>query len=177
MPVLLLSFFSLHAQPVVSTKSLRGGWRFEFRQQLHRACHAPHRHRPQELAVRRQRARRTPVGDPIALFIVGDGIGEDVTRTDTGEILSNGRDIDRNIFNFEADIVYELEAGKSYWVSIHAILSDQVADDARFFQLGLLADDPDIVDQSAQLTGGFNNQGEFNEFWQPSNRWDISLRP
>ena len=123
-----------------------------------------------------QRDFQAPVGDPIASFIVGDGVGEDVTRTDTGEVLANGRNIVRNIFNFEADIVYELEADKSYWVSIHALLSDQDADDARYFQLGQLESDPDIVDQSAQLSGGFNNQGEFIEFWRPSNRWDITLR-
>ena len=116
---------------------------------------------------------QAPTGDPIASFTA---IGEDVNRTDTGEILGDGRNPNRNIYNFEADIVYEFEAGRSYWVSLHAVPSDQVADDAKQFQLGAFDYDPAIVDQSAFFTGGYNNAGEFNSFWRQFGRWDIALR-
>ena len=112
-----------------------------------------------------------PTGEPIAKFIVGDGVGEDVVRTDTGEVLDGS-----NIYSFDADIAFEMQADKPYWVSIHSLVSDAVADDAVYFELGLLPYDPEIVNQSAYFTGGFDRSGQFNSFWLQSARWDISLR-
>ena len=120
-----------------------------------------------------------PIGEPIASFTVGDGVGEDVARTDTGKILDDPSDpwfIDRNIYSYEADIAFQMQADTAYWVSIHTIKSDQVGDDARSFELGLLPYDATIVNQSAFFTGGYNNQGEFVSFWLPSARWNIALR-
>ena len=113
-----------------------------------------------------------PTGEPIARFTVGDGVGEDAVRTDTGKVLEG-----LTIFNFEANVAYEMQADKAYWVSIHSLVSTQVADDAVFFELGLLPYDPEIVNQSAYFTGGYNRRlDEFQSFWLPSARWDISLR-
>lgn len=120
-----------------------------------------------------------PTGEPLATFRVGDDGGEDVDRTDTGKILDDPSDYwfqPRNVYSYEADIAFEMEANKPYWVSIHSLISTEVADDATFFELGTLRYDPEITNQSAYFTGGFDRYGEFQSFWLSSRRWDIALR-
>ena len=55
-----------------------------------------------------------PVGEPLATFEVGD----DVNREATGETWSSETSPERPIFQYAADVNFEMLAGKTYWISI-----------------------------------------------------------
>jgi hypothetical protein len=121
----------------------------------------------------------SPVGSPIASFTVGDNDGAEVTRINTGKTLADpGSPIatPRNIFSFEADIAYQMEAGKDYWVSIRTLESGQPGDEYTTFQMGVLYSGSGI--DSAYFQGHYDNSGQYVTAWSASRvrGWHMTLR-
>ena len=125
-------------------------------------------------------AFNAPVGDPLASFTVGDGVGADVVRTDTGETLADpgGPLVEpKNIFSFEADIAFQMEADTAYWVSIRTLESTPVGEQQSFFQMGLV--DTGREFKSAYFQSSLNDQGQYEgawNGWSDVRGWHMSLR-
>ncbi|MFK7769734.1 MAG: hypothetical protein AB8B55_21180 [Mariniblastus sp.] len=118
-----------------------------------------------------------PVGEALASFNVGNDFGIPVNRTDTGEVYEN-RHIDQNIFSYSADIDFEMEAGKTYWVSIHAGVSEQDSDYVlAMWQWGSEFQPDEERGDGAVFAGGRNNDGEWVSSWSPARaKLDLALR-
>jgi hypothetical protein len=119
----------------------------------------------------------TPVGDPLASFTVGDGQGAAVVRTDTGDTLaSRGGPLEdaKNIFSFETDIAFQMEADTAYWISIRSLESVSMGPYQSFFQMALANTGSEY--QSAYFQSSLSNpQGAWNG-WTDVRGWHVSLR-
>lgn len=126
-----------------------------------------------------------PVGEALATFNVGNDFGSDVNRIDTGEVLENGANngVDQTIFSYSADIDFELEAGKTYWISIYGGISQQDSDYVlALWQWGFEHSFRDEIlgperGDGAMFTTGRNNEGEWVDQWAPlRGKLDLTLR-
>ena len=115
-----------------------------------------------------------PVGEALATF----NVGNDVNRTDTGEVFGPANaDYPQPIFSYSAEIDFEMEAGKTYWVSIHA------EDDGNpvYWTWGLERSEFDftgvIANDAAYFSTGRNPQGERVSSWNGGGgRMDLQLK-
>lgn len=115
-----------------------------------------------------------PVGEALATF----NVGNDVNRTDTGEVFGTFKaEITQPIFEYSAEIDFEMEAGKTYWVSIHA----EDGGNPVYWTWGLERSDFDhtgvIPNNTASFRTGRNPQGELVSGWSGGGgQMDLSLK-
>lgn len=113
-----------------------------------------------------------PVGEALATF----NVGNDVNRTDTGEVFETGRaEYAQPIFSYSAEIDFEMEAGKTYWVSIHA----EDGGNPVYWTWGLELSDFDYTgaNDAAYFRTGRNPQGELVSSWDGvGGRMDLKLK-
>ena len=121
-----------------------------------------------------------PVGDPLAAFEVGNDFGVDVNRIDTGKTHPGRRahDPDLQIFSYSAQIDFEFEANKNYWISIYSGISEQDNDYVdSTWQWGFELNETEIQEAAVFVTGQ-NRQGQWLRQWIGSDaaRYDFALR-
>ena len=115
-----------------------------------------------------------PVGEALATF----NVGNDVNRTDTGEVFGTDRaEITQPIFKYSALIDFEMEAGKTYWISIHAeddgnpVYWTWAYERSDFDYTGVVPND------AAYFRTGRNNQGELVSSWNGGGgQMDLTLK-
>ena len=115
-----------------------------------------------------------PVGEALATF----NVGNDVNRTDTGEVLGTDKaEITQPIFSYSAEIDFEMEAGRTYWISIHA----EDGGNPVYWTWGFERTDFDytgvVPNNGAFFSTGRNNQGELVSGWTGGGGdFDLTLR-